>query len=228
MKIKKITINKEKKPTYNIEVKDNHNYFVEGVLVKNSEKFMAPYSTCNLLSLNMEPFSTDSKIYREELAEVVPYLVRFADNVITYELSTGRSPLSRQEWIVSQLREIGLGITNIHGWLLKQDLAYDSDEGIDKVEDFMKTYAYTVFKASMELGEEKGSAPAWDLIEDKSKYMQTTYFRNIVNEFFGGDTGTIKHMRNMAHLSIAPTGSISSTFPSPCISSGVEPVMGLY
>jgi ribonucleoside-diphosphate reductase alpha chain len=193
-----------------------------------SEKFMAPYSVCNLLSLNMEMFSTDSSTYKEELNEMVPYFVRFADNVITYELDKDLSPLEKQKWIVEQLREIGLGVTNIHGWLLKQELAYDSNEAILAVENFMKYYAYNVFLSSVQLGGERGSAPAWDLVEDKTKYMSTTYFKNIVNEFFGGDASGIFTMRNMAHMSIAPTGSLSSTFPSPCISSGVEPVMGLY
>lgn len=193
-----------------------------------SEKFMAPYSVCNLLSPNMEMFSIKPEVYREQLKEIIPYLVRFADNVITYELERDLSPLEKQRWIVEQLREIGLGITNIHGWLLKQELAYDSNEAIVAVEDFMKYYAYNVFLSSMQLGKERGSAPAWDLVQDKAKYMDTTYFKNIVNEFFNGDASSIYYMRNMAHMSIAPTGSLSSTFPSPCISSGVEPVMGLY
>ena len=215
---------------YDITVDDEeHVFWTEGVLVSNcSEKFMAPYSVCNLLSINMETFSINPEEYKNELTEIIPYLVRFADNVIEYELVNNLSPLEKQKWIVTRLRELGMGITNIHGWLLKQDLAYDSDEAIDKVEDFFKYYSYNVFKSSMELGEEKGNAPAWEMIENKEDFMETIYFRNIVNKFFEGDANKIKNMRNMAHMSIAPTGSLSSIFPSPCISSGVEPMMGLY
>jgi len=35
-------------------------------------------------------------------------------------------------------------------------------------------------------------------------------------------------MRNMAHISIAPVGSLSNTFSTTCISSGVEPVIAPY
>ncbi|HLD90873.1 MAG TPA: ribonucleotide reductase N-terminal alpha domain-containing protein [Patescibacteria group bacterium] len=193
-----------------------------------SEKFMAPYSVCNLSSCNMENFSIIEEGYTKELEVIVPLMVRMADNVIDYELCNNLSPVPQQRWIVEQLREIGMGITNLHGWLLKQNLAYDSEEAIVAVEKFMKCYAHQVFKASMELGEEKGDAAAFRLIEDKNLYMNTTYFNNMVNEFFDGDATKVRHMRNMAHMSIAPAGSLSSTFPSPCISSGIEPVMGLY
>ena len=193
-----------------------------------SEKFMAPYSVCNLSSLNMENFSMAPKEYVEQLNEIVPAIVRMADNVIAYELANNLSPLSQQRWIIEQLREVGMGITNVHGWLLKQDVAYDSDEAMKAVENFMKTYASIVFKTSVALGLEKGSAPAFDLIEDKNVFMGTTYFRNIVNEFYKGDTSVIKTMRNMAHMSIAPAGSLSSIFPIPCISSGIEPTMGTH
>jgi ribonucleoside-diphosphate reductase alpha chain len=193
-----------------------------------SEKFMAPYSVCNLSSLNMEHFSTAPKEYVEQLNEIVPAIVRMADNVVAYELDKNLSPLSQQRWIIEQLREVGMGITNVHGWLLKQDVAYDSDDAVKAVENFMKIYASIVFRTSVALGLEKGSAPAFELVEDKTVFMGTTYFRNIVNEFYNGDASAIKTMRNMAHMSIAPAGSLSSIFPSPCISSGIEPVIGLY
>jgi len=191
-----------------------------------SEKFLAPYNVCNLASLNMENFSTDEEEYKKELAIVVPLLTRLSDNVISYELEKNLSPLPEQKEIVALTREIGCGITNIHGWLLKQDVAYDSDEAIEKVETFMKYYSYNVFTTSMDLGKEKGNAQVFDLVKDKKVLMGSSYFRNIINEFFGGDATKIVHMRNTAHMSIAPTGSLSNTFPKSCVSSGIEPCFG--
>lgn len=189
-----------------------------------SEKMLPPFGICNLSSINMEMFDIDN--YEEQLDEVVPLMVRMADNVVTYELDNNLSPLPKQKWILEQTREIGCGITNIHGWLLKQGLSYDSDEAIDKVEKFWKSYAYKVFKASVDIGKEKGNAPAYTIV-DKAELMGSIYFRNIVNEFYNGDYN-IKSMRNMAHLSVAPSGSISSTFPKPCVSSGIEPIIAPY
>ena len=193
-----------------------------------SEKFLAPYGVCNLLSPNMEMFSTDEEEYKQELEYLVPFMVRLSDNVTEYELRNELSPLKEQRWILEQVREVGLGITNIHGWLLKQNIAYDSDEAIDRVEKFFKKYACEVFKSSMDLGREKGNAPAWDLVKDKKHFMGSVYFRNIVNELFDGNYDAVKHMRNLAHMSIAPTGSLSGTFPVLCFSYGVEPVISPY
>jgi ribonucleoside-diphosphate reductase alpha chain len=193
-----------------------------------SEKSLPPYGVCNLLSPNHAMFSINQEEYLQELAFIVPYLVRISDNVVAYELHNNLSPLEKQRWILEQTREVGLGITNIHGWLLGQDIAYDSDEAIEKVGHFFKHYAYNVFKASMDLGKEKGNAPAFDMVTDKKSFMGSSYFSNIVNEFFDGDYTKVLYMRNMAHMSVAPTGSLSGTFPIPCFSYGVEPFTGSY
>ena len=52
-----------------------------------SEKPLSAYNICNLLSINMEMFSTDEDEYKKELDEIIPYLIRLSDNVISYELS---------------------------------------------------------------------------------------------------------------------------------------------
>lgn len=189
---------------------------------------MAAYSVCNLLSIDMEMFSTDKEEYKKQLSEIVPYLVRLSDNVVEYELKNNLSPVQEQKEILKRLREIGMGFTNLHGWLLKDDIQYDSDEAIKRTENFIKWYAYYVFTTSMELGKEKGNAPAFDEVADKSALMKSTYINNIVNEFFDGDISKVSHMRNMAHMSVAPAGSLSNSFPVPCISSGIEPIIGPY
>lgn len=188
-----------------------------------SEKFLPPYGICNLASINMEMFSSDN--YMEELERVVPVMVRLADAVIDYELENNLSPLPEQKWILEQTREIGCGITNIHGWLLKQNLAYDSEEGIDKVAIFWREYAALVFKTSVDLGKEKGNAPAYDIVVPKV-FMGSIYYENVINHYYGGVP--VETMRNMAHMSIAPTGSLSNTFPKPCVSSGIEPITAPY
>jgi len=193
-----------------------------------SEKFLAAYNVCNLLSPNQEMFSTDEEEYQKELAFVVPYMVRISDNVISYELHNKLSPLKAQSWILDQTRELGLGTTNIHGWLLKQDLAYDSNEAITATSNFFKAYACEAFKASMSLGEEKGSAPGFSRVSSTKAFMRSSYFKNVVDVLFGGDWSKVTSMRNLAHMSVAPTGSISNTFPKPCFSYGVEPVTGAY
>lgn len=190
-----------------------------------SEKPLANLNVCNLLSINHEKFSANPIEYTQELEEKIPYLVRLSDNVISYELDNNLTPLKEQEWIVRNTREIGMGITNIHGWLLKQNLQYASEDANKNIENFWKEYAYQVFKASIELGKEKGNAPAFDLIVDKNILMGSSFINNIVNEYFNNDISNVTNLRNLAFMSIAPSGSISNTFPEPVFSSGIEPVI---
>ena len=192
-----------------------------------SEKPLPAYGVCNLLSSNHEMFSVDEKEYKQEIEFLAPYIVRMSDNVVSYELFHNLSPLKAQAWILEQTREMGIGITNIHGWLLKQDIAYDSDEAVIKTEQFFKQYSCAIFKSSMKLGEEKGNAPAFELVKSVD-LMNSIYFKNVVDELFDGDYSKVQSMRNMAHISIAPTGSLSSTFPTPCFSCGVEPLISAY
>jgi ribonucleoside-diphosphate reductase alpha chain len=210
-------------------VPEVHGLVIEGVMSSNcSEKSLPAYGVCNLLSPNHEMFSVDPVEYTQELAFLAPYIVRMSDNVTEYESRHKLSPLPEQAWILQESREIGIGLTNIHGWFLKGDMAYDSDEAIEAISNFFKTYSCEVFKASIALGVEKGNAPAFDRIKNKEALMGSTYFKNIVNELFDGDYTKVISMRNMAHMSIAPTGSLSSTFPKPCFSYGVEPFTGPY
>ena len=95
---------------------------------------------------------------------------------------------------------------------------------MDKAEEFFSYYAYQTFKASIKLAEEKGNAPAWDMVSDKSAFMNSIYFKSIVDKYFDGDVSKVKGLRNMAHMSIAPTGSLSLVFPKPTLSTGVEPI----
>ena len=213
-------------PVYDLVNSSTKTFTANGIVVSNSEKPLPPYGCCNLGSINMEKFSTDPKEYKNQLAEIVPYLVRLLDDVVDYEIQFNKSPLEKQKWILEQTRELGLGITNLHGWFLKQDIQYDSDEAINKAEDFFKTYVYYIFKTSVELGREKGSAPAFTSAKDL--YENSTYFKNVVDEFYDGDYTQIDALRNLAHISIAPTGSLSNTFSTPCIASGVEPIIGPY
>jgi hypothetical protein len=49
------------------------------------------------------------------------------------------------------------------------------------------------------------------MVSDVKVFMGSSYFNNVVNELFNGDYTQVTHMRNMAHMSVAPTGSLSNT-----------------
>ena len=194
-----------------------------------SEKPLTDRGVCCLASLNMQYIPSITSTEFHKIIEFYVYnMVRFMDNVVQYEIDNSyKSPIKEQLDTVKNLREIGLGVTNVNQWLYDNELAYDSDEAGDTLEYFFKYYQYYAFKASCKLAIERGPCNAWLNQKNNDKLKTTEFLDNLFEEFpdlekLYYDTG----IRNAALLSIAPTGSISFTFPEDCLSAGIEPLTG--
>jgi ribonucleoside-diphosphate reductase alpha chain len=183
-----------------------------------SEKPLPDYGVCALASLNMEnvPFINDEN-FHHFMQEHIYSLVRFMDNVVQYEIDNDyKSPLKEQLKIVKDLREIGLGVTNLHKWFYDNNIEYGSNESINVINEFFKYYQYYAFKSSCELALERGACNAWNSCKNninnfkETKFLQNLFvtFNDLKEMFY--ETG----IRNGALLSIAPTGcrNIDSKF----------------
>jgi ribonucleoside-diphosphate reductase alpha chain len=128
-----------------------------------------------------------------------------------------------------ELHAVGLGAMNLHGYLTKNKIAYESKEALDFANTFFMMVNYYSIQASVEIAKEKGTFKDFD----KSEYANGNYFDNYVSKsyeptldkvkklFEGIDVPTIedwKQLKNdvqkygMYHayrLAIAPTQSIS-------------------
>ena len=115
--------------------------------------------------------------------------------------------------------------------LILLGLAYDSDEGIDMMSQVMEFIANASFQSSAMLSKEKGPSP----IYNEKTYMECPFILEALND----ETRNIirkNGLRNIAIVSIAPTGSISNIILSYKskeknyigISGGVEPIFALY
>lgn len=210
---------------------DSHSFWNNCCHVSNcSEKPLPNYGVCVLASMNMAevPSLTNKDEFKLFMSDLVYSMVRYMDNVVQYEIDNSyKSPLKEQLKVVSDLREIGLGVTNLHQWMYNNGVAYDSDEGADLAEEFFKWYQYYAFKSSCELAIERGPAPAWQKCKDNNTLKETEFLKHLFNKF-----PDLKEMfyktgiRNGALLSIAPAGSLSFTFPEDCLSTGIEPTIG--
>lgn len=196
-----------------------------GIQIGNSEKFMTPDSTCVLASVNLGILPKEN--YEEELTNIAQSMVRFLDNCISYELSEHKTPFPSQHEIVSQLREIGLGITNLNGWLLKHNLGYDTDEGISATEQLIKTFSLAAWKQTIALGVEKGNAPAFQTMLNRTGSNEFIYTSDFAKRL-KTEGIDVTSCRNMNVMSIAPTGSLSLTFPMEIDSTGIEPITAFY
>jgi ribonucleoside-diphosphate reductase alpha chain len=199
-----------------------------------SEAPLPAHGVCCLSSINMSKVpSIKSSNFESYIEEITKSLVRFMDNVNEYEIiNSFKSPLKKQLEVVKDLRQIGIGITNLHQWLFNQRLEYDSDKGIKAVEKFFRLFYYHAFKASAELAKERGACPAWEKMFnsggiEKLNSNITPFLYNIFKEF--SDLEKLYYttgIRNGSLLSIAPTGSLSSTFSEDVLSTGIEPLIG--
>lgn len=187
---------------------------------------------CCLAPLNMEFVPNpiiDKDNFHKFMQDVIPRMVRFMDDVMQYEIDLPfKSPTSKQREVVQELRGIGLGILNLHKWFYNNNVAYGSDESIKMTEEFFKWYQYYAFKSSVGLAVKRGPCPAWDKAHDSNKLKEwlTPFLENLFNEFPElKDLYYSIGIRNAALLSIAPTGTVSMTFPN-MLSTGIEPLIG--
>lgn len=204
------------------------------IMVTNacSEKPLPDHSVCCLAPMNMEfvpnPF-TEQTHFHFFMWKTVKMMVRFMDDVIQYELDRPyKHPTEKQKEQVKNLREIGLGIMNLHKFFYKNGVAYGSKESIELTHEFFKYYLYYAFKASCELAKERGPCEAWKKCKEEgtlekniTPYLEMVFwnFPDLKEMYL--ETG----IRNAALLSIAPTGTTAMTFPGN-LSAGIEPLMG--
>lgn len=199
-KLKSITINNEVKKLYDIEVADNHNFIVNnGIVIKNSEQYLSRESLCVLASINVERFSMEQTFYKDELLKIGESIQRFLDNVNECELVYMTYATPHQRLAIQKLRRTGAGLTNIGGWLFKQNMEYGSNDGNNAMEDFMKWYNYYLYKANIELGKEKGNFELFN----REKIKNSEFIKNMIEEFPDLE---FKTMRCVTSSSIAPTG----------------------
>ena len=189
---------------------------------------------CNLASLNLSRFvengyEDNATINWDQLADTTNTVVRFLDNVVTWNEKL--NALEKQRLAAAETRRLGLGVMGIADMLNQLGLAYDSDEGIETMSKVMEFIANASFQSSAMLSKEKGPSP----IYNEKAYMECPFILEALNE----ETRNIirkNGLRNIAIVSIAPTGSISNIILSYKskeknyigISGGVEPIFALY
>ncbi len=189
---------------------------------------------CNLGSLNLSRFvdngfEPNASINWDKLAESSAVLTRFLDNVVTW--NEDLNALQKQQLAASETRRLGLGIMGIADMLNQLGIAYDSEEGIKTIAEVMHFITNASYQASASLAGEKGPSP----IFSEDSYMECPF----VHEALSSETIDLireNGLRNIAIMSIAPTGSISNIVLGyknndqnyVGVSGGVEPIFALF
>ncbi len=205
---------------YDVSVEKVHAFDANGLMAHNcGEIGLPPFEACNLGSIDVAKFYNDGEFDHEGFKELGKIATRFLDDVIDVNVF----PLPEIDEAVRNSRRLGLGIMGFADLLYMMEIPYDSEEGRKFASNLMAELALEAHQTSYELGLEKGNFPLYD----QSRYatergfipfaMGSSDFDEEIRTRFDEIS---KAHRNVAVLTVAPTGSISNIADT---SSGLEP-----
>lgn len=204
---------------------------------------LCPYDSCRLLAVNLfsyveNPFTKKAKFNFELFKKHVGYAQRMMDDIIDLEIEKIDAILEKIEsdpegdeikaternlWISIRKKTIegrrtGVGITAEGDMLAALNIQYGSKEGNEFSTLVHKTLALAAYRSSVEMAKERGAFAIYDEKREKNnpfvqriKDADPELFEDL--QKFG--------RRNIALLTIAPTGSTSLMSQT---TSGIEPV----
>jgi len=234
-----------------------HNYSPDGVyedfrMVGTNpcgEIPMGPFDSCRLIHINLSSYIVDPFTDKAHIDEELLYMhsyeaMRLADDLVDLEIEavdriinivkndtddTEFKLWSKIKETAIQGRRAGLGFTGLADAIAMLGLKYDSDEGINQVEQLMKVMFKGQLDSNIDMAIERGAFPAWDgyrewhvRVNDTAVEENNPWFK-FLKLNFPNEADKMSHLgrRNISWSTVAPTGTVSIMAGT---SSGIEPV----
>lgn len=210
---------------------------------------LSPYDSCRLGSINVfplveDPFTKDAQFNWTKLAKNAHLAQRFMDDIVDLEeekinriikkvkadpedKEIKRTELMTWQKVLKVLqdgRRTGVGMLGVGDALAAMGIKFGTPEATKFVEGIQKCIAINSYRETVQLAKERGHFPIWDA----DKESPNPFIRRIISDNFDNkeykaylDAGR----RNIATLSIAPTGSLAILAQT---TSGIEPVFKIY
>jgi ribonucleoside-diphosphate reductase alpha chain len=181
---------------------------------------------CILSALNLlEIFEKEG-----DLEEVCKIAVKTLDAVIDYQ----DYPVLAGENFTKNRRSLGIGVTNLAGFLAKNKLKYEDKETLTLVHGVMEKIQWHLINASCELAKEKGACPKFKDTKYAKGLMPIDWYKKTVDELvaprYNMDWEELRQrvkkygMRHSTLSAIMPCESSSVIQNS---TNGIEPVRSL-
>ena len=204
---------------------------------------LCPYDSCRLIAINLfsyvvNPFTPEAYFDFELFKEHARKTQRIMDDIIDLELekieaiqekidcdpeSEEVKGAEKRLWEKiydksSKGRRTGVGITAEGDMLAAMGIRYGSEEAIKFSEEVHKVLALTAYSSSVQLAKERGAFEIFDIKREENNPF--------INRLREADPALYEEMkkfgrRNIACLTIAPTGTVSIMTQT---TSGIEPV----
>lgn len=204
---------------------------------------LCPYDSCRLLAINLlgyvnKPFTEHASFDLSLFKEHVAHAQRIMDDIIDLELEKidnilnkiGTDPeesevkqVERNLWLKIRQkcvegRRTGIGITAEGDMLAALGYRYGTEEATNFSTQVHKTLALEAYRSSVKLAQSRGAFPVYDSQREENN----PFIQRIKEADPALYEEMIKHgRRNIALLTIAPTGTVSILTQT---SSGIEPV----
>ena len=204
---------------------------------------LCPYDSCRLLALNLysyvvNPFTPEAYFDFDLFKKHVAIAQRIMDDIIDLEIEKIEAIMEKIEsdpeseevkgaertlWqkIMDKScmgRRTGVGITAEGDMIAAMGLRYGTDEATDFSEKVHRTIAIEAYRSSVQMAKERGAFKVYDSEREKNNPF--------INRLKDADPALYDEMkqygrRNIACLTIAPTGTVSLMTQT---TSGIEPV----
>ena len=204
---------------------------------------LCAYDSCRLLAINLYsyvdyPFTAEARFNHQLFSKHVAIAQRMMDDIVDLEIEkvdgiiakinadpeddeVKRTELNLWKNIKAkclQGRRTGIGITAEGDMLAALGKRYASDEAIAFSTEIQKLLAYNAYRSSVNLAEERGKFPMYDAKrEENNPFIKR--LRALDEDLYQKMTRVGR--RNIAMLTIAPTGTVSICTQT---TSGIEPV----
>ncbi len=204
---------------------------------------LCAYDSCRLLAINLysyvdHPFTAEARFNHQLFSKHVAIAQRMMDDIVDLEIEkvdgiiakinadpeddeVKRTEANLWKNIKAkclQGRRTGIGITAEGDMLAALGKRYASDEAIAFSTEIQKLLAYNAYRSSVNLAEERGKFPMYDAKrEENNPFIKR--LRALDEDLYQKMTRVGR--RNIAMLTIAPTGTVSICTQT---TSGIEPV----
>ncbi len=207
---------------------------------------LCPYDSCRLIAINLysyveNPFTDKAYFNMPLFREHIQYAQRLMDDIIDLELekidqilakiesdpeSESVKRVEKELWLKirkqsTKGRRTGLGITAEGDMLAALNIRYGSEEGNAFSTEVHKQLALAAYRSSVTMAKERGAFPIYSCIKEGHNPF--------INRLREADPKLYEDMirygrRNIALLTIAPTGSVSICTQT---TSGLEPAFNV-
>jgi len=128
---------------------------------------------CILSALNLLELTSE-----KDVEDACRMAVKTLDAVIDYQ----NYPVLAGETFTKNRRSLGVGITNLAGFLAKNKLKYGDQDALDLVHETMEQIQWNLINASCELAEEKGKCPKFDDTKYAQGLLPIDWYKKTVDE----------------------------------------------